>query len=913
TLNDTNDTNNANNTNNASTNINIEEGQGYDSDESSHAPFNNNDLEESFDEDPHNYWIPTGIMAELTTNIYKGNSLLQQECQALLQSYPRNKNIKFNPLPMDKQIISHMSKQARNTDKVLSKLAYKFSSSVRPLDLAIKHVYEIKPTDEDQDGLASWKYLEEALLSTRLLTLDALSALNVARRNEVLKSFMPSHQPAPETESMFEGELQEIMEKGNREAKFFNDVLYQRRQQENLEPTDRKTGTGVVHRRTARINNKHTKLKKYGRRKVKRSTPYIAVLPSTTLGYDNNQKGILSCLETYTAITDPHSLSIATKYRNSAGSYTLDRSESHKGFPFTQTLFYLKHFFSTQKNGSTQASNRLMKIKHLHSIPAFQNRRIRSGKISAMRKRLYGINRYQRGFSPCIFTFRSPKVFRIRMQRETILLYMSTFWAFNQSTDIHKDSSTSHGDGKTDEHKISSILGQYSYNGKIPQASKSRQGETCRPTIQNGFQYKYRKIMARASLVNRVLRVYHKFERNDAPNTQSQNKGVNSRMLSNVQKDKHSYMKTSIINRKAYSRFSSSSVIREQTTTTAMDRATYTSQGKKSFGRTAKYDYTNRCFAVGLGSRNEQSDNFGKMVGKGKRRSYKPARNQDNFEGIDTMETTMQLDNYHKIGLYDHVATEYCDPGSTPSREDERTSRCSTTNDKSTIRMDFVETNVQHTTADLGVPEHRSICDQQEHSNEEIFQLEIRPSGISNRCIYPTLKEVESICKSTMDFITQSISQDSLRESHSDTDFPVMVFSSLVPDTNGSSSRYSNNVTSQSNLLRENHTSQKSQVENLHSTYIRKQLKDKGFSDRAAELCISPYDPKASESVSACMRKWVNWCASGGHDPIRSAISEVHTPVEEKAIGAHSIIVKVMKGIYNLRPPKQKPTDVVDV
>lgn len=76
-------------------------------------------------------------MAELT---YKGNSLLQQERQALLQSYPRNKNIKFNPLPMDKHIISHMSKQACNKDKVLSKLAYKFSSLVHTLDLVIKHM-----------------------------------------------------------------------------------------------------------------------------------------------------------------------------------------------------------------------------------------------------------------------------------------------------------------------------------------------------------------------------------------------------------------------------------------------------------------------------------------------------------------------------------------------------------------------------------------------------------------------------------------------------------------------------------------------------------------------------------------------------------------------------------------------------
>ncbi|CAG8808753.1 20034_t:CDS:2, partial [Gigaspora rosea] len=79
------------------------------------------------------------------------------------------------------------------------------------------------------------KYLEEALLSTRLLTLDALSTLNVARRDKVLKSFMLSHQPTPETDSVFGGELQEIMEKRNRETKFFNDALYLRRRQESLE------------------------------------------------------------------------------------------------------------------------------------------------------------------------------------------------------------------------------------------------------------------------------------------------------------------------------------------------------------------------------------------------------------------------------------------------------------------------------------------------------------------------------------------------------------------------------------------------------------------------------------------------------------------------------------------------------
>ncbi|CAG8680119.1 5276_t:CDS:2 [Gigaspora margarita] len=140
-------------------------------------------------------------------NIYKGNSLLQQKRQTLLQSYPRNKNIKFKPLPIDKQIISRISKQVYNTDKVLSKLAYKFSLSLHLLDLVIKYVYETKPQDKDQDDLA----------------------LIIVHRDEVLKLFIPNYQPTPESELVFGEELQEIIEKRNREAKFFNNALYQRK------------------------------------------------------------------------------------------------------------------------------------------------------------------------------------------------------------------------------------------------------------------------------------------------------------------------------------------------------------------------------------------------------------------------------------------------------------------------------------------------------------------------------------------------------------------------------------------------------------------------------------------------------------------------------------------------------------
>ncbi|CAG8639020.1 15008_t:CDS:2 [Cetraspora pellucida] len=75
-------------TNNANTYTEYDEGRETDD----HTyPCNNtsaNFIEKSFAKDLYNYWIPSGIMAEFTTSIYKGNTLLPEERQTLLQSYP---------------------------------------------------------------------------------------------------------------------------------------------------------------------------------------------------------------------------------------------------------------------------------------------------------------------------------------------------------------------------------------------------------------------------------------------------------------------------------------------------------------------------------------------------------------------------------------------------------------------------------------------------------------------------------------------------------------------------------------------------------------------------------------------------------------------------------------------------------
>ncbi|CAG8475919.1 23972_t:CDS:2 [Cetraspora pellucida] len=142
---------------------------------------------------------------------------------------------------------------------------------------------------------------------------------------------------------------------------------------------------------------------------------------------------------------------------------------------------------------------------------------------------------------------------------------------------------------------------------------------------------------------------------------------------------------------------------------------------------------------------------------------------------------------------------------------------------------------------------------------------------------------METICESFINPIIQSFSKDHPREGYNNNNFSIMAISLM-----------------------------ELQMEDLRSSCIQEQLKDKGFSDRAAELYIASYDPKASRTVSAyhlySQKMQFNTIMS-----YRSVISEIHVHVDGKSIGLHPIIIKVMKGLFNLNPPKQNSAEVVDV
>ena len=73
-------------------------------------------------------------------------------------------------------MLSSMSKSDKEVNRNYSKLLYMFSSVVRLIDNTLRMVYVTKPeVDETSDRYQTWLQLEQTVLNSKALALDALS------------------------------------------------------------------------------------------------------------------------------------------------------------------------------------------------------------------------------------------------------------------------------------------------------------------------------------------------------------------------------------------------------------------------------------------------------------------------------------------------------------------------------------------------------------------------------------------------------------------------------------------------------------------------------------------------------------------------------------------------------------------
>ncbi|CAG8823075.1 34265_t:CDS:2, partial [Gigaspora margarita] len=139
----------------------------------------------------------------------------------ILKEQPRNAQIKYEASHMDKRIWKLISLQAKETDKLLSKVAYRSSATLRPLDNTLRAIYYTKP-DTNLEALQAWNCIESSLKDTKVLLLDNLSYINDLRRQQSLKVISPNYTLSSEKEKVFGDDLNSIIERENATNKLFN-------------------------------------------------------------------------------------------------------------------------------------------------------------------------------------------------------------------------------------------------------------------------------------------------------------------------------------------------------------------------------------------------------------------------------------------------------------------------------------------------------------------------------------------------------------------------------------------------------------------------------------------------------------------------------------------------------------------
>ena len=260
-------------------------------------------------------------------------------------------------------------------------------------------------------------------------------------------------------------------------------------------------------------------------------------------------------------------------------------------------------------------------------------------------------------------------------------------------------------------------------------------------------------------------------------------------------------------------------------------------------------------------------------------------------------------------------------------------------------QLEVKHTSVQGNREHNGTSTNGSICRQGECSKTQVHELEARPRRSRNGCILSDVDGSTGLCIPTFLPDRQMPSQDQTRSNNNDHDHTHMADTTLVSTDSRNEHSGPSASTSNEELTDvadrhqpPNDRGKQTDISSVES--IGQPRPPANISESTRRLLDQTRRPSSKRTYAGPWEKWCSWCVHEQIDPLqapvesianflasvfetpveystlnvyRSAISAYHPTIEGYKVGQHPLIMDLMRGAFNAKPPQPKYAETWDV
>ena len=246
-------------------------------------------------------------------------------------------------------------------------------------------------------------------------------------------------------------------------------------------------------------------------------------------------------------------------------------------------------------------------------------------------------------------------------------------------------------------------------------------------------------------------------------------------------------------------------------------------------------------------------------------------------------------------------------------------------------RLDAQSGGISENQAVMGPSGSRFICHQTITAASMVLRLETRTSSRESGCIPSRLVSHQRICTPSLVPNIQ-MSEESMRSTcNTDSNHSTLDSSAMVPNGSYNVNRLPQMSPPGGQSPRGNSkcrpTEHTSTTESGRMAHFRESLADRGISQEVESLLSASWRKGTHKNYDSAWRKWEQWCISHHVSPIsasflgssvscwawlsllnvyRSAISSIHPKIDGYEVGSHPLVCRLLKGVFNKRPPLPK-------